>query len=298
MELTSKNPLGGLLIFISGLLILPNTYQLIDRKLNGLLSNNKLRIVVVIVLLFLGIQISPNTDKTQTPNTEVQSPSVEETTNKQEEIVNQAIDNTEPGFETGTVVSVSDGDTLRVQVNGEEMNIRLIGIDTPEIHHQSEPIQCYGPEAQQALSDLVLSNEVRLEKDVSDKDVYDRYLRYLWLDETLVNEYMTMNGYAFASAYPPDTKYQNRIDEGQVHAENSQIGLWAFNTCNGDVYTGTYKDPNISPNPPTQTETTPQSNTNNSTVPIIPVVPATSSKYTCNCSKACASVGLLWGRVL
>jgi micrococcal nuclease len=102
-----------------------------------------------------------------------------------------------------------------VNVNGTEMNVRLIGMDTPEIHHPSEPVQCYGPEAQAALEDLVLNKEVRLEKDVSDKDQYDRYLRYVWLGDTLVDEYMAQHGYAFAKAYPPDTKYQDRIAAAQ-----------------------------------------------------------------------------------
>ncbi|MFH1648913.1 MAG: thermonuclease family protein, partial [Patescibacteria group bacterium] len=203
------------------------------------------------------------------------------------------VDRDEIATEKGTVVSVTDGDTVRVIINGENIPIRLIGIDTPEINHPSEPVQCYGPEAKTALANLILNKEVTLEKDVSDTDVYDRYLRYIWFDEILVNEYMTQNGYAFASPYPPDTKYQNRINAGETIAKNSYAGLWATNTCNGNVYTGTYKDPNkVTDHPATETYTNTNTTTTQQPAYVAPVVPAPTptSSYTCNCSKTCPNM--------
>ena len=234
------------------------------------------------------------------------------------ENINTNIDSKKEQNEKGTVVSVADGDTLRVSVNGSELNVRLIGIDTPEINHQSEPVQCFGPEAAEALKDLVLDKEVVLEKDVSDKDTYDRYLRYIWIDETMVNEYLTRNGYAFSSSYPPDTKYQKRLAAGQAYASKNLIGLWGPETCNGDVYTGTYKDPNLN----TEVDTTsgtegftesqqtqllkedlpPDPDSVASPLYITPVVtPAPlpsdptpsesgSSSYGCSCSKTCSNM--------
>ena len=47
----------------------------------------------------------------------------------------------------GVIVSVADGDTVEVRVNGQREKIRLIGVDTPETVHPTKPVGCYGPEA-------------------------------------------------------------------------------------------------------------------------------------------------------
>ena len=197
-------------------------------------------------------------------------------------------------FETHTygVLSVTDGDTIRVDIDGLSVPVRLIGIDTPEINHPSEPIQCYGPEAKEALEELILGKEVVLETDVSETDKYERLLRYVWLGETLVNEYMTKNGYAFSSEYPPDTKYQLRINAAEEYAKNNSLGIWDANTCNGDVYTGTYKDPNkviettapvVQPVTQPSVQTTPPATTFSTPSP-------QTSSYSCSCSKTCSQM--------
>lgn len=289
-DLTSGNIVSGISIIGASLLTLPNTFRLLDSKVNGALSNNKLRVILAIAFFFLGVQLSPSKTSEQvntTPTQVTQSDAVEskeevETENDVEPVNNEEI---------GTIVSISDGDTLRVLVGTNEMNIRLIGIDTPEIHHQDEPIQCYGVAAKQGLSNLILNKEVRLEKDVSDVDKYDRYLRYIWIGDTLVNEYMTKNGYAMASSYPPDTKYQDLIDTGEKYAKDNLIGFWAKENCDGNVYTGTYKDPKVNQETAIQepVKTTASGNTN--IAPIAPVTNTnTNNKYACDCKKTCAKM--------
>jgi endonuclease YncB( thermonuclease family) len=49
----------------------------------------------------------------------------------------------------------------------------LIGINTPESG------KCYGDEATAALTEMVLGAQVRLTSDVSDRDHFDRLLRYI-----------------------------------------------------------------------------------------------------------------------
>ena len=65
--------------------------------------------------------------------------------------------------EIGTVVKVVDGDTIDVIVNGVEMRVRYIGMDTPEVHNG---VEWLGPESSAANSALVVGQEVVLEKDV------------------------------------------------------------------------------------------------------------------------------------
>jgi len=80
--------------------------------------------------------------------------------------------------------------------------VRYIGIDTPERN------QAYYEKAKQINRELVHNKEVRLEKDITNKDRYGRLLRYVYINDTFVNAEIVKRGYAYSKAYPPDTKYQ------------------------------------------------------------------------------------------
>jgi len=187
------------------------------------------------------------------------------------------------------VLRVIDGDTIKIE--GDKV-VRYIGIDTPETVHPSKPVQCYGKEASYKNKELVEGKEVKLEKDVSETDKYGRLLRYVWLGDMLVNEYLVREGYAQSSSYPPDVKYQNKFIEAQRQAREEKKGLW------GDICT-TPQQLQASPQSQPQTTTSIQytePTTTNTTPPIQPQTqpvqqtqPAsqTSGSYTCDCSKTC-----------
>jgi micrococcal nuclease len=42
-----------------------------------------------------------------------------------------------------TVVKVVDGDTIHVDTNGKRLQIRMIGLDTPETVDPHKPVQCF-----------------------------------------------------------------------------------------------------------------------------------------------------------
>ena len=79
-----------------------------------------------------------------------------------------------------TVVRVTDGDTLGVRLpDGSEENVRILGIDTPEVR---EPVECGGGEASERMLALVpVGTTVVLVSDPTqgDRDRYDRLLRYV-----------------------------------------------------------------------------------------------------------------------
>ena len=199
------------------------------------------------------------------------------------------------------VLHVTDGDTIKVE--GDKV-IRYIGIDTPETVHPSKPVQCYGKEASAKNRELVEGKEVLLEKDVSELDKYGRQLRYVWLGDTLVSEYLVREGYAQSSSYPSDVKYQDRFVEAQRLARQENKGLW------GDVC-----NPSTTPVPPAK-QSLPMSSTPSNvggvtpteqpTTTQMPAVQPTESQqtvteqppaqggsgasYTCNCSKTCSQM--------
>ncbi|MFC1931887.1 thermonuclease family protein [Chloroflexota bacterium] len=119
------------------------------------------------------------------------------------------------------VVRVIDGDTIEVDIGGKPYKVRYIGIDTPEVGQPGADKATY------FNAQLVSGKTVYLEKDVSETDRYGRLLRYVWLEEAMVNAIMVTNGYAQVSTYPPDVKYQQDFLELQRQAEESGLGLWA-----------------------------------------------------------------------
>ena len=98
------------------------------------------------------------------------------------------------------VAKVVDGDTIKLE-NGK--TVRYIGIDTPETKDPRKEVQCFGEEASAYNQDLVEGKVVALEADVADKDRYDRLLRYVWLEDEMINKKLVAEGYAYASSYPP-----------------------------------------------------------------------------------------------
>lgn len=132
--------------------------------------------------------------------------------------------------EVSFVGRVVDGDTVELKT-GEK--VRYIGIDTPETAHPTKGVECYGKIASEKNAELVAGKEVRLEKDVSETDRYGRLLRYVHVieestdsAEIFVNEYLVREGFAKASSYPPDIKYQDLFREAEAEARVLQKGLW------------------------------------------------------------------------
>lgn len=135
------------------------------------------------------------------------------------------------------VTRVVDGDTLMLE-SGER--VRLIGIDTPEIH-QSEKlyrdsqrtkqdirtIKELGRRAWKFTRDLVESKRVSLEFDVEKKDRYGRLLAYVYLkDGTFVNAEIIKQGYAYLLTIPPNVKYADLFLKLYQEARENKRGLW------------------------------------------------------------------------
>ena len=127
----------------------------------------------------------------------------------------------DPAPETATVTEVIDGDTITINTGH---TVRYIGIDTPELHPVPE---AYGMQAWQANREMVEGKTVRLEKDTSETDKYGRSLRYVYVNDTLVNAELVKLGLAEAKSYPPDTKYQDLLERLESEARHAGRGIWA-----------------------------------------------------------------------
>ena len=134
--------------------------------------------------------------------------------------------------ETGTVSRVTDGDTIRVQIDGVDVPVRYIGVDTPEPDDPDPTVQTLADAATAANAALVDGRDVILERDVSDTDRFDRLLRDVWVegpDGNLVHVGLELvrTGFAQVSTFPPDVKYIDLLLEEQERARSAALGLWA-----------------------------------------------------------------------
>ena len=123
--------------------------------------------------------------------------------------------------ESAKVTRVIDGDTIVIEGS---YRVRYIGIDTPEIHPEAE---AFGIEAWQANRQLVEGERVRLERDISETDKYGRLLRYVYIDDIMVNAELVRQGLAQAKAYPLDTKYHDYFKKLEEGTKSEGRGMWA-----------------------------------------------------------------------
>ena len=130
-------------------------------------------------------------------------------------------------FQSAHLERVIDGDTIVVDIEGEQYKVRLIGVNTPESVASAEYLEKSGKEntaegkaasdyTKNALADYEF---VYLQADVSDTDRYDRLLRYVWVEvpddmydareiETkMLNAMLVADDMAAVEIYHPDDKY-------------------------------------------------------------------------------------------
>lgn len=119
------------------------------------------------------------------------------------------------------VLSITDGDTIDVEIDGKQFAVRYILMDSPERG------AAFSQEATDANRRLVSGQIVYLERDVNDTDRFDRLLRYVYLtDGTFVNAELVRQGYAFFKRYPPDISRETEIALAQQEAIDNSRGLW------------------------------------------------------------------------
>lgn len=129
----------------------------------------------------------------------------------------------QPGHDTGQVMSIHDGDTISVKLDSQKVNVRLIGIDTPEL-----VINEYGVTATEYTRKLLQGKSVKLFYDVEKYDKYGRTLAYVYLpDGTFINANLVEEGYAWVMKIQPNTAHAVEFEKLQGEAQGWQRGIWA-----------------------------------------------------------------------
>jgi endonuclease YncB( thermonuclease family) len=130
------------------------------------------------------------------------------------------------GTDNWRSTEIVDGDTLYVSGPLGELEVRIIGVNTPESG------ECFYEEATDALAELVTGNDLVLVADRSDVDQFGRALRYVEATDGVdVGAELVANGFAIARRYPPDDARADTYAEFQRTAQREGRGLWAPDAC-------------------------------------------------------------------
>jgi micrococcal nuclease len=134
----------------------------------------------------------------------------------------------------GTVREVIDGDTIDVSLPDGTETVRLLGVDTPETKHPTEPVECFGVEASHELEELLPpGTEVELRRDAEARDRYGRLLAYVYRadDDLFVNQELVAKGFAVVLVIPPNGALAAPLREAEQAARSEGLGLW--DACGG-----------------------------------------------------------------
>lgn len=143
----------------------------------------------------------------------------------------------EAEIDSVTLLRVVDGDTLLCERQGEEIYVRLIGIDTPESVNPDESKNSEEGEMASAYTKALLSGyqTIYLQYGSDPMDDYDRYLAYVWLSDptnqeltisTMLNYQVIRDGYASTMTIHPNTQYAEAFETAEESAKAEKVGLW------------------------------------------------------------------------
>ncbi|MDD2922370.1 MAG: thermonuclease family protein [Anaerolineales bacterium] len=124
--------------------------------------------------------------------------------------------------QTGKVVEILDGNTVRVLIDKLVYVVRYTGVEAPKDKK-------YADAAKNENSKLVYGKEVTLVTDVSDKDSRGRLLRYVMQGNLFVNQKLIEQGLGSALDVPPDSACAAALNQAQQTASSASLGMWSAN---------------------------------------------------------------------
>lgn len=148
---------------------------------------------------------------------------------------------------TVTVTDVVDGDTLDVAYrNGSTDTVRLLGVDTPEVHTSVAPdwyegvpdtpaardcLRAVGERASSYVRERVAGETVTLWLDTAAdrRGLYGRLLGYVVHDGTTLNHDLLVDGYA--RVFDSTFGQRERFDEAERWARADGTGVWSCRTA-------------------------------------------------------------------
>lgn len=126
-------------------------------------------------------------------------------------------------FSEVMVVQVIDGETIEL-VGGEL--VRYLGIDAPSFPAVGAEALCQASAATNFNLQLVNGRTVRLESGPQDRNPDGQLLRYVYVDDHMVNELIVREGYAFVSPAWTDQQHLSVLQAAEQEAKSAGRGVW------------------------------------------------------------------------
>lgn len=207
----------GVLIFAFGF------YQLIQKNRGNVTFSRPSWFMVVgfLLAMIIGVATAPPVEEQTAPTETVEKTETVQTSKTPEEPKEA-----KSGKIKAKVLSVTDGDTLKVDLDGKEETVRLILVDTPETKHPQLGVQPLGKEASAFTTEQLTGKEIEIEPGIEERDRYGRLLAYVYVNGKMFNETLLEKGYARVAVYPPNTKYLEQLEKAQSTAEVKALGIW------------------------------------------------------------------------
>lgn len=131
------------------------------------------------------------------------------------------------------LVEAVDGDTAKFKMNGKQITVRFLGINTKETVHPEIVEEEWGKEASDFTKEK-LKNATKIELEFDDiadkKDKYDRYLAWIWIDDELLQNLLVENGLAETYMLQNNYKFAGILQESEEIAKNNKLGIWSEET--------------------------------------------------------------------
>jgi micrococcal nuclease len=136
-----------------------------------------------------------------------------------------------PGLATlrGTVITVYDGDTVKVRLAGRaDEKVRLIGVDSPELDDARERVRLMAFLAKRFAFSRLYQIEVELLPGPEERDVFGRLLAYIRLgDGSIFNVTLVREGFAHAYfKFPFNEDWRKDLKAAETQARQAGRGLW------------------------------------------------------------------------
>ncbi|MDV6341607.1 thermonuclease family protein [Nitrosomonas sp. Is24] len=132
----------------------------------------------------------------------------------------------QPSRQLYQVTRVYDGDTIILEGRKQ---VRLLGVNTPEIESRHRNEEPGGVAAKKWLQNQLRDNQVYLEFDQVKRDKYKRLLAHVFLPNGKhVNLALLESGLAAISIIPPNGRYSDKLIQAQQFAEKQKLGIWSM----------------------------------------------------------------------
>lgn len=128
---------------------------------------------------------------------------------------------------TGRVEYLSDGDTIGVRSGSQLLKVRMLGIDTPELHFHGQKQSPWAEAALDYLSGLIPpGTQVRLLTDLDEHDKYGRLLAYVMLGQQNINLEMVRSGWAAPYQIYPNLRFLEPMQAASAAAHEAGLGIF------------------------------------------------------------------------